>query len=394
MKALIGLCIAMFAGIIVVGLNPRHSFFLNKVSRIPGAAGIRFQKYGIAYTIPFDPIDLMNSIDAAESIDRVDPALGRKKFEPEEFSFEIAFRSNPGRKNGSGFIGMFHDGDDRTQMLIRQWRTFIIVMNGDDYEYRRKDPRISTDFKKLSQKTVVAVVTSGNGGTRLYLNGRFILERKNLRLTLPGGERRSRLVLGNSVYGNQSWEGDIFGFALYPYVMEASDVSRHYGRWLADHDFSFAMDQKPSLLYLFDKTDGRRVIDKSGRGHHLEIPPRAMVLKRQVLTFSIGEFSWKPDFVEDFVINFVGFMPLGLILAMILRRLYGPYGNHPLLIAVMTGFIVSLTIEIAQSWIPSRNSSLLDLVLNTAGTGSGACLRGMLCRRLPYAFRIHFGGGE
>jgi len=42
------------------------------------------------------------------------------------------------------------------------------------------------------------------------------------------------------------------------------------------------------------------------------------------------------------------------------------------LTAVSIGILTSLFIEISQSWMPSRSSTLLDLILNSAGTVAGA----------------------
>jgi glycopeptide antibiotics resistance protein len=38
---------------------------------------------------------------------------------------------------------------------------------------------------------------------------------------------------------------------------------------------------------------------------------------------------------------------------------------------------ISLTIELAQAWIPSRSSQMLDLILNTLGGGIGVLLHGL-----------------
>ena len=40
--------------------------------------------------------------------------------------------------------------------------------------------------------------------------------------------------------------------------------------------------------------------------------------------------------------------------------------------ATLTGFALSLTVEIVQAWYPARDSSLLDLALNTLGMAAGA----------------------
>ncbi len=55
------------------------------------------------------------------------------------------------------------------------------------------------------------------------------------------------------------------------------------------------------------------------------------------------------------------------------RRLY--------YITILLGFCVSLTIELTQAYLPTRGSSLLDVINNTLGTAIGAFL-------LKYGLRI------
>jgi len=365
LKILISLAATVLGAIIVVGLNPRHSLFTNKVSRLTDGPGIRFRKYGIACTKPFDvPADF-----APEMTD-----------EPSGFSMEITFTSHHQGNSGFGILFMFHDGDDDTQLLMGQWRNHIVVMNGNDFDYSRKAPRVFVDLSGLPQAPVVATVTTDREGTRLYLNGQRISENKHLILRFPGGEHSSTLVMGNSVYGNTVWEGDIHGFAVYPHALAATAVSKHYTEWLKTHDFSHALTTGPSMLYLFDGQPGAPVLDRSGRGRHLEIPSRVTVLKHQFLAFSLEDFSLKSAFIQDVVVNLVGFVPFGLVFALLFRRGLLRIERHYVALAVILGFTLSLAIEIGQAWIPSRSSSLLDLVMNTAGTGIGALVHGFFCR--------------
>jgi glycopeptide antibiotics resistance protein len=44
-------------------------------------------------------------------------------------------------------------------------------------------------------------------------------------------------------------------------------------------------------------------------------------------------------------------------------------------------FLLSLAIELAQAWIPSRSSQMLDLMLNTLGGATGVALQRMHWRR-------------
>jgi len=52
-KCLVGLSVAILFGILVFGLRPKGFSFSNSVNWITEQPGIRFSKYGIAYTNPF-----------------------------------------------------------------------------------------------------------------------------------------------------------------------------------------------------------------------------------------------------------------------------------------------------------------------------------------------------
>lgn len=364
LKILACLCVAVLAGIIIMGLDPKHSLFTNHVDRLAEGSGIRFQRYGIAFTQPFDPL-LSVKADGKAS----------------DFSVEIAFTSEHRRKSGFGLLFMFHDGDDNTQFLMGQWRSSIVFMNGDDYDHSRKAPRVVAEIPPEASSPLVATLVSGSGGTRLYINGALVLEKRRLKLTLPDGVRHPRLVMGNSVYGDNSWEGSIHGFALHARGLTSRDVANHHAGWLEHRDFSFVLGEGAALLYLFDEASGGKTIDYSGGGRHLEAPAVVTVLKTRMLAFPTEKFRFNSNFIQDIIINFIGFMPFGLVFAAILLRIPGLEGWGAVAVTVLLGFFVSLVIEVGQAWIPSRTSSLLDLLLNTGGALSGATVCGVFCRK-------------
>jgi glycopeptide antibiotics resistance protein len=53
-------------------------------------------------------------------------------------------------------------------------------------------------------------------------------------------------------------------------------------------------------------------------------------------------------------------------------NLSGFYEKNCLLLTITTFFLISLTIELAQAWIPFRSSQSLDLIFNTLGGYTGA----------------------
>ena len=71
------------------------------------------------------------------------------------------------------------------------------------------------------------------------------------------------------------------------------------------------------------------------------------------------------------VVNVIGFMPLGIVFYGLLQCFSGPFTRHSQLLAVALCLMLSLGIELAQTWIPTRYSTLLDLILNTFGAWLG-----------------------
>ena len=87
--------------------------------------GMRFGKFGRVHTEPFIP--------AGEAA-----ILNR-----DGFTLETALSMNRNAGGNFRFLASFHAGEDRSQLVVAQWRGYIIVMNGDDYSHRRRSPRIS-----------------------------------------------------------------------------------------------------------------------------------------------------------------------------------------------------------------------------------------------------------
>lgn len=76
---------------------------------------------------------------------------------------------------------------------------------------------------------------------------------------------------------------------------------------------------------------------------------------------------------SDVALNIVGFVPLGgLVMVYLKNRRWAD--ASAVVIAVAAGLVISLMIELLQVFLPSRDSSLLDVLNNTLGSGIGAGL--------------------
>lgn len=347
-KCLAGLSVAILFGILVFGLRPKDFSFSNSVNWITEQPGIRFSKYGIAYTNPF--------LESSEE----------NIYDPNSFSVEIALKPAGYHEEGFNFILALHNGKDSTQLLMGQWRSWIILMNGDDYAHKRREKRIAVNIASLSPITRFVTITTGKKGTKVYFDGQLVRAEKDLTLKIPNG-RKARLIIGNSVYGRHSWKGDIYGLAVYRYTLTAQDAAIHSNEWDKDQNFAFVKNYKPFVLYFFDEKGGTRVLDHAGGNHHLEIPSRMKILEKKMLSLAWDGLKLDLGSIQDIILNLMGFIPFGFVLIATFVKAGFSFNKHGVIIAIALCFIVSLIIEVVQAWMPSRSSQFLDLALNTFG---------------------------
>ena len=357
----------MLLGILFFGLNPRGFHLQNNVKWIEDQSGIRFGKYGIAYTDP--------SFTSFKNYSHI----------PDSLSIEIALKPDVIKDQRFKFLLVMHNGEDSKQLLIGQWRSSIILMNGDDYDGRKKTKKIALKQAFLPKKTRFLTITSSEEGTKIYLDGQLVETKKDLVLEVPHGSSNGRLVVGNSVYGRDSWLGDIYGLALYGYALTAQDVELHFKRWSRERNFAFAKKDAPKVLYVFDEKTGETAFDQAEGNYDLEIPSRMKILKREILVAPWYKARLNRSFVQDVIINIIGFIPFGFFLCATFISTGGFLDKHGCLITVFLCLVISLIIEIAQAWMPSRSSQMLDVMLNTLGAYAGAILYRFSFRLSPKA---------
>ena len=207
-------------------------------------------------------------------------------------------------------------------------------------------------------------VTSTPNGTTIYYEGTLARSIAHVSL-LPAGADFSgyRIYLGNEPDVSAPWKGKLYGLGLYDRALTADEVFESYRSW-TNNPHSIANPGDSAVVkYTFADVKGKKVPNILNNGNFLLIPER-FDLKQRPLERSIG---YKIN-VEDVVINVLGFIPLGFLGVHWLRqRMRGPIVRVAVLV-VLAGFAVSFGIEQAQAYLPTRNSSLLDLITNVTGT--------------------------
>ena len=347
------LLLTILSIILFFGLRPKTRSITNNTQWLPTQQALQFDGHSIAY------IDNLYAYDNSD-------------FEG-EFTIHIYVIQAPASKQGFRPVLMIHSGDDNQQLSVWNWGSSLIVMNGADYDYHRKKPRISAKNVFTSTSAKLISITSGTHGTRLFINGKIVKKIKNWRLTIPDNKNKRRLILGNSIHGKHGWKGVIAGLSLYGKALSTEEISTHYKQWIANKDFSQHAPKDALLIFTFKENKGNSIPDESGHNQPLLLPSQLIPLQKTFLSapwqnVQINRFFW-----FDTILNFLGFIPLGAVAYSFLKQQVSS-AKYPIMIVTLFCFLLSLGLEISQGWLPNRTSSLSDLTLNTLGAWLGAIL--------------------
>jgi glycopeptide antibiotics resistance protein len=103
------------------------------------------------------------------------------------------------------------------------------------------------------------------------------------------------------------------------------------------------------------------------------IPKTFWPQQKKYLTPPWEDFRFESDYASDLILNFIAFVILGF-LTVASYSYFSLKRTLLFIIAVLNSFLISITIETLQVFLPSRTSQLSDLLLNTLGGYSGGVL--------------------
>lgn len=356
---------------LAAGLDPRGYHFRNEVGWLDNGPGLLFGRYGRVHTEPFLTPDEASQLNA------------------KGFTIEAASTLTNLANGSFRLLATFHSGNDGSQLLVGQWRQFLVVMNGDDYNHSRKFPRLTAEIPPDNSKPSLLAITTGPGGTRIYLDGKRVAYGHGLHLILPSLPESARLTLGASVHASNPWQADLRGFALIPKALDGRAIADEFNQWNRGQDFSFAAADDPLLLYSFADRATQTITNSGKLNVPLAIPSRLWALGRRALAPLAQHDNETRAGVEDSAVNLFGFLPFGIALTLLLNPEPGTR-LRTLFLVTLSGGLLSLFIELYQAWIPSRDSSLQDFLLNTIGGSVGA----VICTLLLSRVRLVFGYGN
>ncbi len=280
------------------------------------------------------------------------------------FSMELSLQPVNEEIYHLGHILSFVDENGSEIFFIGQWKSHLLVGKGTHGKANYRELGIRDVLKKGERRLVT--ITSGTG-TNIYVDGILLKSSPRFQLVSTGEKQSGRILLGNSATGREYWTGYLFSLAIDARVMTKQEISGYH------HGSTQTGKEKALLVYRLDERSGGVAHDPLS-GYHLVIPPRFEPLKKTILTPPWEDFRFNRSYLKDILTNILGFIPFGFFLSAYLRIRKPRSIDHVLLISLLIGGGLSLSIELIQVYLPTRNSQLTDVITNILGTGIGVFL--------------------
>jgi hypothetical protein len=367
-NALLVTCGLVVTAIIVLGLWPFNFFPSNGTNWLGKDKGLRFCHYGVAYSK--DSLFLSPLSSTTEA------------FHP--ISIEILLKPYEETVGYIAHIVVLSRGLHEAPLLtIGQWKSFLEVLTS------RQVDRGDSEVDKLGLRGALrpneqrfVTLTGGKGGTIIYLDGARAADFPSQSLLGTRGEKASfRVILGNDITGKSPWHGEVLGLAIYERELRPEEVHLHYAQWQQENYLAIATEPAVVGEYTFEEGSGPWVYNRVADSGHLWIPGGFRPLQSEVLATPGRAFKVKWYFIQDVIINILGFVPLGYFLMGLLLASLNRSSSRGMwagLVVVSVGTGLSLFIEILQVYLPTRDSSLVDVISNTTGTALGGLWFGLI----------------
>ena len=355
------LCICIVGGMLVAGLWPFHQP-ANGVHWLENEDGVEISRYG--------------TLQAERSFNS-DPADGQAPC-------TIEVRIQPAKIDRGGTVLAFSSPAHLVTFSLRQVDTDLLIQTRHSNEQSRiVTSELSVDDVLRAGRPILVAISSGARGTVVYLDGAPVESSRRFRVF--EADLVGQLVVGTSPIENDNWIGRIRGIAIYPSEYTANEAARDYREWKANRRPDTLRPQGVRALYLFDEHSGSVVRDYGPSAVRLRIPERYSIVDEKFLEPAWQEFNLHWGYWESALINIAGFIPFGFFVFAFLS--IGKAHDRFALWTVLLGTALSLTIEVTQSFLPTRDSGTTDLITNTLGTALGVALYRWQPKILPEALR-------
>jgi hypothetical protein len=339
------MCLLVLGCILVAGLWPFHAP-KNDISWLSNASGLLFGEYG--------------SLLSSGSL---------KALESSEAACSVEIWLQPGFEQSGTILAFYRP--ETAVLPFEIWQSGVdlgIRHSSADQSHHIERSRIYVSDLFDGAKLVFITISSGPAGTAVYHDGVLVRRAPDFRFSAQ--DLAGQFTVGNAPGRLHLWHGKLKALAIYDRDLEAAEVSQHYADWTKNMSSELASSHDTVALYRFDEGKGSVAHNLVNSAADILIPTRFFVLREEFLEPPWSEFYPKWSYWGNVAINIAGFVPFGFFFCAhftFVRKI-----KRAVLAAVILGFVVSLTIEVLQAYLPTRNSGMTDLITNTSGTALGA----------------------
>jgi VanZ family protein len=278
----------------------------------------------------------------------------------------LAIALEPSWVDSEGVILSFYRPATRvTSLVLRQLGEGLVLEHQSQGSSMKLGRYVGSVFTGI--KPILLTITSGNGGTATYVDGTFIAKLTDL--TISNRDIEGKVLIGNAPSMSFTWSGQVKALSIYSRELSAAQVVADFTQSIEGAKVDSAWEEAVMARYLFNEGAGNVIHNQVDSATDLMIPDRFFVLDEKVLQRPWTEYHppwW--SYFWDLGINILGFIPLGFFFCAYFSR---TTIEHPAVLTVASGFVLSLIIELVQAFLPTRGSGMTDIITNTLGTVLG-----------------------
>jgi VanZ family protein len=255
------------------------------------------------------------------------------------------------KPKGLGSILALHDGGKQPPFVIAQWQEHLALFVRDP-ETKKGYREVGLRDQLKIGKTISLDLVTTSTETNVFVDGQPMAHYAGFSLLGNQGLVKGQLLIGNNQHGTEPWHGRLQRVIVHDRANGSFPNQTPANRPVVDYNFTTGNDEN--------------VINQGNAFLSLDIPecftPRVPIF---LASLSRKEFN-RIVTRHDVALNILGFMPISICFAVLSRSVQGKPGRL-FILTVMLAFFFSLLIEAVQYFLPSRHSSQLDLLCNTAG---------------------------
>jgi hypothetical protein len=341
--------LGLWIGIFITGLWPFNFVPKNRIRWRPGRAGLHFDGYGQVYSsVPmFTPRGPDGTAKA---------------------TIELVFTPSKSYKGASTVFSLVNQ--DEMSFAIGQSLTDLFLQGSFTQGGGKPVVKLWIADVFTHAQEFFVTVTVDTSQIDVYLDGQLT---RTFPVSIRADTLSGRVFVGHNVQGGGQWNGSVVRLAILEGNLDAAEIRRRYEQWTKTRHFEQDVNHR-GAAYDFATPAEDFVRNVGDIGPDLVIPKTFRLSKPVVL-------EW-PDLLNrsvavDAVVNIAGFVPFGLGTCLCLRFWTRWRISRCVAMTILVGASVSLVIELLQVFLPTRDSSLADLVTNILGTmlGTGVTVR-------------------